>query len=176
MSAACILVLIAATGAHATDEPWVFGTEIDIVPFLYDGYYLSAIAGKGRLRGRVVRTELTTPDFVTEDGFKDNDLKVWAVIVDIYFKDGFNGWWFGPGLERWTGEVTEKTSGLRAAYETTILTLGGGYTWWFSKNFYLNPWAAVHIPIGGDREIDFATATFPIDPTPEASIKLGIMF
>ena len=176
MSAACFVVLIAATGAYATDERWVLGTELDIVPFLNDGYYLSAITGKGRLRGRIVRTELTTPDFVTEDGFKDNDLAVWAVIVDFYFQDGFIGWWFGPGLERWTGEVTEEASGLRSAYETTILTLGGGYTWRFSKSFYLNPWAALHIPIGGDREIEFATATFPINPTPEASIKLGVMF
>jgi hypothetical protein len=174
--AGCLVALVAASGASAADPKWVFGTELDVVPFLNDGYYLSAIVGKGRLRGRIVRTELTTPGFATEDGFKDNDLEVWAGIVDIYFKDDFKGWWFGPGLERWTGEVTEEASGARRGYETTILTLGGGYTWWFSKHFYLNPWAAVHIPIGGDRDVAFPSSSFSIDPTPEASIKIGVLF
>ena len=66
--------------------------------------------------------------------------------------------------------------GLRQGYETTILTLGGGYTWRFSKHFYLNPWAAVHFPIGGDRDVEFPSSTFSIDPTPEMSVKLGILF
>lgn len=176
MWVACVVLLCTAIGAHAADAPWVFGTELDVLPYLNDGYYLSAIVGKGRLRGRIVRTELTTPGFATEEGFKDNDLEVWAGIVDIYFKDDFKGWWFGPGLERWTGEVTEEASGLRQGYETTILTLGGGYTWRFSKHFYLNPWAAVHFPIGGDRDVEFPSSTFSIDPTPEASVKLGITF
>jgi hypothetical protein len=94
----------------------------------------------------------------------------------LYFKDEYKGWWIGPGLERWTGEVTEESSGFREAYETTILTLGGGYTWRFSKHVYLNPWAAVHVPIGGDREVRFPSSSFEIGPTPEASVKVGILF
>lgn len=172
----CSVLLVSGADSMASEEGWTFGTELDVVPYLSNGYYLSFIAGKGRLRGRVVRTELTTPDFVTDDEFEDNDLQVWAAIVDVYFEDDFSGWWVGPGLERWSGSVEEKASGVRQSYETDILTLGGGYTWRFSKHFYLNPWAAVHIPIGGDREIAFPSAVFEIDATPEASVKLGIRF
>ncbi len=174
--AGCLIACSFSTGAAAGEGEWKFGTEFDLVPYLNDGYYLSVIVGKGRLRGRIVRTELTTPSFVTDDDFEDNDLVVNAAIVDVYFKDGFSGWWVGPGLERWEGDVTEKASGVRQSYGTNILTLGGGYTWRFAKHFYLNPWAAVHIPIGGDRDVAFPSAVFEIDATPEASIKLGIEF
>ena len=174
------LSLYAAMPADAapstTGGVWKFGTEFDLAPYLNGGYYLSFAVGKGRMRGRLVRTRLTTPDFVTDDDFEDNDLSVWAGIVDLYFKDGFSGWWIGPGLEQWKGDVTEKATGLRQEYDTNILTLGGGYTWRFSHHLYLNPWAALHLPIGGDTEIHFVSSTFEIDPTPEASVKLGIEF
>jgi hypothetical protein len=34
----------------------------------------------------------------------------------------------------------------------------------------------VHFPIGGDRDVEFSASTFSIDPTPEASVKLGFLF
>ena len=173
---AWLIIFAPVTTIAAEGAKWTFGTEIDLLPYLNGGYYISAIAGKGRLRGRIVRTELTVPSFATDDAFTDNDLEVWAAIVDIYFKDEFSGWWFGPGLEIWDGTVTEKASGVRQSYHTNILTLGGGYTWRFSKNFYLNPWAAIHIPIGGDRDVMFPSGVFEIDPIPEASVKLGVFF
>jgi hypothetical protein len=172
----CLIPISASAEQAGTVRSWTLGTEVDLVPFLCDGYYISAIAGKGRVRGRVVRTELTTPSFFTDDAFEDNDLSVTAAIVDLYFKDGFSGWWVGPGLERWEGDVTEKASGVRKGYETNILTLGGGYTWKLSRHFYLNPWAAVHIPIGGDRDVAFETSVFEINATPEASVKFGVAF
>jgi hypothetical protein len=64
----------------AGDGKWTSGTAFDIVPFLNDGWYVSAIAGKNRLRGRVVRTVLTTPSFATDDECDANDLSDWAPI------------------------------------------------------------------------------------------------
>jgi hypothetical protein len=123
-----------------------------------------------------VRTNITTPDFATQSGFEDNELNVNAYIIDYYFKEGFSGWWIGPGYETWDGEVTEQSSGVRKTYRTDILTLGGGYTFRFNDHLYINPWAAVHIPIGGDTELQFVNSTFKISATPEASIKVGINF
>jgi hypothetical protein len=97
-------------------------------------------------------------------------------VVDVFFKDGFSGFWVGPGLERWNGDVTEKSSGLRQGYRTDIVTVGFGTIWRFSRHVYLNPWAAVHVPIGGDTKVEFTASTFDIGPTPEASVKLGIEF
>ena len=174
---AALAVVTACAWARADDDrKWTVGTELDLVPYLNDGYYASIIAGYDHWRGRVVWTELTTPDFVTQSGFEDNDLSVRAYIVDYYFSPGFTGWWVGPGIEEWSGDVTEEDTGERKSYDTTILTLGGGYTIRFNKHVYFNPWAAVHIPIGGDREVEFAGDDFSIDPVVEASIKLGFNF
>jgi hypothetical protein len=165
-----------APSSPAADRTWMVGTELDVVPYASGGYYLSLIGGVGKLRGRIVRTELTVPDFVTDDAFTDDDREVDAVILDIYFRRDFVGWWIGPGLERWTGDVTEEATSVRESYRTDIFTIGGGYTWRFSKHFYLNPWGAVHVPIGGDRDVEFVEDTFEIDATPEVSVKLGIRF
>jgi len=41
---------------------------------------------------------------------------------------------------------------------------------------YLNPWAAVHVPIGGGKVAPFENSVFKIRATSEASIKKGIKF
>lgn len=171
-----ILSIPVSAEENESTKEWMFGTELDFVPYVFDGYYISAIAGYGHWRTRFVYTDITTPDFATQSGFEDNRLKVKAYIVDYYFKEGFEGWWIGPGLETWEGTIKEKSSELKKTYTTNILTLGGGYTFRFNNHLYINPWAAVHIPIGGDKEVQFASKTLKIDPTPEASIKIGINF
>jgi hypothetical protein len=177
---AILLALVfVASPALADDRPpkrWMVGTELDLAPYLFDGYYASIVAGYRKWRARFVLTNITTPDFATQSGFEDNELDVDAYIVDYYFADGFKGWWVGPGYETWEGEVTEESSGTRKGYRTDILTLGGGYTFRFNDYFYLNPWAAVHIPVGGDKDVPFDDETFEIRATPEASIKIGINF
>jgi hypothetical protein len=159
-----------------TPKKWMVGTEVDLVPYLYDGYYLSAVAGYSNWRLRFVRTKITTPGFATPGGFEDNKLDVNAFIVDYYLQEGFTGWWIGPGYETWDGEVREKTSGVAEKYRAGILTLGGGYTYRFNDYFYLNPWAAVHLPMSGDRQVQFANSTFRVRAAAEASIKIGINF
>ncbi len=157
-------------------KKWMIGTEMDLVPYIFDGYYISAVAGYGKWRARFVRTNITTPGFITQSDFEDNELNVHAYIIDYYFKKGFRGWWIGPGYETWDGEVKEKNSGEKKSYRTGILTLGGGYTLRFNDHFYINPWAAVHIPVNGDKDIEFTNETFKIRATPEVSIKIGMHF
>lgn len=165
-----------ASAEERQPKQWMVGTELDMAPYLFDGYYVSAVAGRGNWRVRFVRTRITTPDVATQSGFRDNELDVNAYIVDYYFQEGFQGWWVGPGFETWAGEVTEKASGVRKGYRTDILTLGGGYTYRFNDHLYINPWAAVHIPVGGDTDIAFVNSTFSLRAMPEASIKVGVNF
>jgi hypothetical protein len=173
---ACLLPGAPVVAGDEELKKWMVGTELDLAPYLFEGYYVSAVAGYGKWRARFVRTNITTPNFATQSGFDDNELVVNAYIVDYYFKDGFTGWWVGPGYETWNGEVTERSSELSKKYRTDILTLGGGYIFRFNDKVYLNPWAAVHVPIGGDKEVQFVNSTFKIRATPEASIKIGINF
>ena len=175
-----VLFLLFVCPALATNDDapkkWMIGTELDLVPYIFDGYYISAVAGYGKWRARFVRTNITVPEFATQSGFKDNELNVNAYILDYYFKDGFQGWWIGPGYEIWNGKVKEKKSRIRKKYRTDIVTFGGGYTIRFNDHLYVNPWAALHIPVGGDTKIRFPERTFRIKATPEASVKLGINF
>jgi len=169
-------LLLAASPTFADDARWRFGTEIDLLPYLSDGYSVSAIVGKGRFRGRLVRSEVTTPDFVTDDDFRDNDLEVVALVVDVFRDESQTGWWLGAGLEMWDGRVTEKASGLSRTYETTVLTAGAGYVWRFRERFTVNPWIGVHTPLGGDWRVRFPSHEFSIDTAPEASLKVGLSF
>jgi hypothetical protein len=173
---ACLLPVSQAAADDQLPKKWMVGTELDLVPYLFNGYYVSVVAGYGKWRVRIVRTNITTPGFATQSGFENNELNVNAYIVDYYLKEGFKGWWVGPGYETWEGEVKEKTSGVSEKYGTDILTLGGGYTFRYNDYFYVNPWAAVHIPVGGDREKQFVNTTYRIRATPEASIKIGVNF
>lgn len=172
----CLLLISPAMADEQVLKKWMVGTELDLIPYVYDGYYISAVAGYGQWRARFVRTLITTPDFATQSGFEENKLNVNAYIIDYYLKEGFSGWWVGPGYEIWDGEVMEKSSGVKKTYRTNILTLGGGYTLRFNEHLYINPWAAVHIPIGGDTELQFANSAFKIRSMPEASIKIGINY
>jgi hypothetical protein len=175
-----VLMCLFLTKPVIADDPtlkkWMVGTELDFVPYIFDGYYISAVAGYGKWRARFVRSNLTTPSFATQSGFKDNELNINAYIIDYYFKEGFRGWWIGSGYETWDGEVEEKNSGARKNYSTDIFTLGGGYTYRFNDYFYINPWAAVHMPIGGDKDVQFTNETFKIRSTAEVSIKIGVNF
>ena len=165
----CLFLISPVMADEQVSKKWMVGTELDLVPYLFDGYYISAVAGYGNWRTRYVLTKITTPGFATQSGFEDNEINVNAYIVDYYFKEGFKGWWVGPGYETWKGEVKEKESGFKKHYRTDILTLGGGYTFRFNDYFYVNPWAAVHIPIGGDRNVQFVNKTFKLRATAEAS-------
>ena len=172
----CLLLCTFINTNAQIDKDWMFGAEFDIVPYLFNGYYLSAVGGYGHFRARIALTEITVPSFLTDSKFEDNNLRVKALIVDYYFKKGFFGWWIGSGYEIWKGEISEKSSKQRKEYNTDILTVGGGYTYRFSDYFYIIPWAGIHFPVGGDKKIEFQQSTFEIKTMPEASIKIGINF
>ncbi|MEL6812304.1 MAG: hypothetical protein AAFP76_13320 [Bacteroidota bacterium] len=160
-----------------TEKKTTVGFELDAVPYIFKGYYGSIWVGHGHFRYRAVLTKIETPDFILEDGFTNNEMKVYAAIVDYFFKPDFNGWWIGPGIEYWDAEIQTDAQLETAEYENVIFTLGGGYVWKFYKNFYLNPWIAGHLRIAGDKEVSvdqslYETRLF----IPEISLKLGWHF
>nr|WP_299167499.1 hypothetical protein [uncultured Allomuricauda sp.] len=173
------LLLVATYGQNAEDEvnKTVVGFELDAVPYIFEGYYASAWLGHDHFRYRAVITKIETPGFILEDGFTNNEMKVYAAIVDYFFKPGFEGWWIGPGLEYWDATIQTDAKLETAEYNNTIFTLGGGYVWKFYKNFYLNPWAAVHLRIAGDKEVMVDNSIYETPLLiPEISLKLGWHF
>ncbi len=153
------------------------GFELDAVPYIFKGYYGSVWVGHNHFRYRAVITKIETPDFILKDGFTNNEINVYAAIVDYFFKPDFEGWWIGPGLEYWDAKIQTNSKLETVEYNNTIFTIGGGYIWKFYKNFYLNPWVAGHLRIAGDKEVIVDQSTFETPLfTPEISLKLGWHF
>jgi len=153
------------------------GTELDLLPYISGGYYVSAWYGIDQLRFRTILTKTTVPQFAVADGYTDNKLDVYTFIVDYFFKKNFEGFWIGTGLEYWDSQIKNEAENQIASYNNTVFTLGGGYVWKFYDNFFLNPWVAVHYIIAGDKEVQFQSSTFiPNVLTREASITIGWHF
>ncbi|WP_430966738.1 hypothetical protein [Spongiimicrobium sp. 2-473A-2-J] len=171
------LVVTYGQGTENRTRKTAIGFELDAVPYIFQGYYGSLWVGHNHFRYRAVITKIDTPDFILEDGFTNNEMKVYAAIVDYFFKPDFKGWWIGPGLEYWDASIQTDAKLETTEYNNTIFTLGGGYVWKFHKNFYLNPWVAGHLRIAGDKEVSVDQSTFETPLfIPEISVKLGWHF
>ena len=80
-------------------------------------------------------------------------------------------------MEFWKHEVKNKSDGVVGNFNSTVATLGAGYVWSITRHFYLNPWAAVHVIVGGDTETVIGNDVYKTNRvTPEASLKLGWYF
>ena len=175
-----LLLLVAAAGYAQVNKPQpkiTVGFEADALPYLTGGYYGSVWAGHNHLRYRAIVTQITTPSFMLEDGFTNNKIQSYTAIADYFFSEGFEKWWVGSGFEYWKGLIQSDRKLSTARYNNVIFTAGGGYVWKFYRNFYLNPWVAVHCKIGGDNAVDVDGIRFhPAFATPEASLKIGWHF
>jgi len=182
----CMLLAGFAIGASATAQevtapPAVrrttVGVELDALPYVSGGYYMSGWIGHGRIRVRPVATKTTLPSFVVQGGFKNADLEVYAVIVDYFPRHGFRGFWAGAGAEYWRNNIENASNGGTARWDNAVATIGGGYVWNFAGSFYLNPWAAGHLVVGGPTGVNAGGSIYsPKRFTPEVSIKLGWHF
>ena len=153
------------------------GVEIDALPYILSGYYGSVWVGRHQWRARAVVSRSTLPSFVVQDGFEAHRIDVVAALVDHFFKADFRGFWVGGGAEYWQNDVRSKTSRQSASWDNVAATLGGGYVWKFYRNFYLNPWAAGHLIVGGDTKVPVGGETFePSRLTGEVSLKVGWHF
>ncbi len=153
------------------------GVEADILPYITGGYYGSLWASKNHFRYRAVVTNVTTPDFMIKDGFTGNSMMVYAGLVDYFFENSPEKWWVGSGLEYWDAEIKTSQKLSTATFSQVMFTLGGGYIWKLYKNLYINPWAAAHLRLAGDKAVMVDGKEFKPSPfIPEASLKIGWYF
>ena len=163
--------------AQSQETNQTVGFELDALPYIANGYYGSVWYGRNQMRYRAVITKITTPDFMLDDGFTNNDMYVYALITEYFFKPGFKGWWIGTGLEYWNADIQTDAKQETSQYDNYIFTIGSGYVWKFYRNFYLNPWIAGHLRIAGDDEVTVDDMNFkPARFIPEISMKIGWHF
>lgn len=178
-----LLALLMMTSAFANaqikenNSKLSIGAEADILPYMTGGYYGSVWASKNHFRYRAVVTNVTTPEFMLKDGFSNNKMMVYAALVDYFFEPRPEKWWIGSGFEYWDAEIQTSQKFSTVKYNNTMFTLGGGYVWKFYNNFYMNPWAAVHLRIAGDKSVMVDGMEFkPSFLIPEVSLKFGWYF
>lgn len=155
------------------------GTEVDLLPYLNNGYYLSVTAASGACRFRLVTTYLSTPEFMVTAGFKNLETHALAIIFDFFpfsrsYKEGF---WIGLGTEFWANRITNSENLQQGKYSNIVGTVGCGYVIPVYRHLFINPWVAAHACFTGTRDILVGGKNYtPRAFMPEFSCKIGIYF
>lgn len=163
-----------------TPVAWMFGTEVDVLPFAMNGYYASAFVGRDAWRFRGVAARSNAPSFLVTDGFEKKRTDAYALLADRFIgpkRNRLEGLWVGGGAELWHSRIRQDGTTDFTSYNNSVLTAGGGYVWKLSNHFYVNPWSAMHVIAGGDRRIKVSGKIYEQPRfTPELSVKFGIVF
>jgi len=159
------------------------GVAIDLLPPIMSatagklGYSAQLWYGYKNYRIRGVIAGFTMPDKIMgNDVFTDLKTNVTALIFDYFLKENFSGWWFGAGIERWNNEITSKTANRDYSFNNYVATIGSGYIFKVYKNFYVEPWGALHYVLNDESvavgESKYETKKFQ----GEVSLKVGWHF
>ena len=140
------------------------------------GGALQLWGGRGRDRLRLVGAHLAFPDALTAAPFRDRRLTVVALLYDRFFANGFHGPWVGGGLEAWWNRIASDRGPGTEDWRTGVATLGGGWVLPVWRGLYLNPWAAIHVPLARPRIELYGERFDPGAVAAELSLKLGWMF
>ena len=170
-----LIVLCNSTTIYGIDK---IGVELDLYPFVTGGNYMGAYVAQNGFKYRVIRAESNMPEFMLQNNIENVNLEVYAFIVDYYFDEtDYKGLWFGIGGERWNNRIDEKNGVKNVGFSQNIFTFGGGYLFELTDRIFINPWAAVHVNMGNEREKIIGDTSYEIKKIiPEVSVKLGYSF
>ncbi len=150
------------------------GFEQDILPYVLGGYILTGWTGRDKFRYRFSYAKAHTPKFTHQESTQSDVVQAFGMSFEYFFKDDFEGWWFGPGIGYWTNSI-ETINLAQGKNESVIFSLGGGYNYPLTHWLYVSPWIALHTRVSGNERIDMGNDTYlPSFITPELSIKVGI--
>jgi hypothetical protein len=159
------------------------GIAIDLLPPIMSastgnfGYSAQLWYGYNKFRVRGVIAGFHIPDkLLGNEHYKDLRTTATAFIFD-YFKDyDFHGWWIGGGFEMWNNTITSKTDNNNYNFTNLVATVGTGYIFNVFKNFYVEPWGAVHYVYYDESvyvgDYEYKTKMFQ----GEVSLKIGWHF
>jgi hypothetical protein len=159
------------------------GVAIDLLPPIMSattgnfGYSAQLWYGYKKFRVRGVIAGFTMPDkLIGNEDFKDLNTTATALIFDYFLKNNFKGWWFGTGVEMWNNTITSKMNNQAYDFKDYVATAGSGYIFKVYKNFYVEPWGAVHYILNDEKitvgETEYKTKKFQ----GEVSLKIGWHF
>jgi hypothetical protein len=159
------------------------GIAIDLLPPILSattgnfGYSAQLWYGYNKLRVRGVVAGFQMPDkMMGNDDFKNKKTTATALILDCFRNSNFKGWWLGAGFEMWNNTITSKTDNKNYHFNDYVATAGTGYILMVYKNFYIEPWAAIHYVLNNEKVsagiAEYHTKKFQ----GEVSLKVGWHF
>jgi len=155
--------------------PMRFGLEQDVLPYALKGYIFTGWIGRGFTRQRISYAQASAPAFFRGEGIAADRTIAFGFSQEYFFRQEFQGLWFGPGVGYWKNEV-ETDLGDRIVNESLIFTLGGGYNYYLTNWLYTSPWVALHSRLSGNTPTAVNGIEYvPLKFTPELSIKLGVV-
>lgn len=161
----------------ACKKEFHIGGELDLFPYISGGYYGSVFGNYEQVKIRLIYSQANVPKFILPDGFDKNKMKVYALLFDYFLNKEVSDLWIGAGFELWKNKARNETDKTEGSFENYIFTAGGGYVYYLTENIYLNPWAAFHLRIAGNKETEIGNAVYKSPLIlPEVSLKIGVMF
>ncbi|HBZ65749.1 MAG TPA: hypothetical protein DEO70_02855 [Bacteroidales bacterium] len=159
------------------------GVAIDLLPPVMSamagnfGYSAQLWYGYKKFRVRGVIAGFTMPDkLMGNDDFKNLHTTATALIFDYFLKNNFRGWWFGAGFEMWDNTITMKLNNQDYGFKDYVATAGSGYIFKVYKNFYVEPWGALHYVLN-DEKVTFGETSYKTKKFQgEVSLKVGWHF
>lgn len=159
------------------------GMAIDLLPPIVSastgnlGYSAQVWYGYKKLRVRGVIAGFQMPDkLMGNDDFRDLKITATALIFDCFKNSNFEKWWMGAGFEMWNNTISSKIDNKHHTFIDYVATAGGGYIFKIYKNFYVEPWAALHYVLNNEKvsvgSSEYKTKTFQ----GEVSLKIGWYF
>lgn len=159
------------------------GVAIDLLPPIMSassgnfGYSAQLWYGYKKYRVRGVIAGFTMPDkLMGNTDFTNLETTATALIFDYFLKNNFRGWWLGTGVEMWSNNITSKMNNQDYAFKDYVATAGTGYIFKVYKNFYVEPWGALHYVLNNEEvsvgETNYKTKKFQ----GEVSLKVGWHF
>jgi hypothetical protein len=156
------------------------GVAIDLLPPAMSamanhfGYSAQLWYGYNKFRVRGVVAGFYMPDrMMGNSDFKDLKMTASALIVDYFKNYNFKGWWIGSGFELWNNTITSKTNNKSYSFNNYVATLGGGYIIKVYKNFYVEPWGALHYVLNNEKVVVGTTEYKTKKFQGEVSLKVG---
>lgn len=157
------------------------GFNLDLLPTALSavngklGYAPQVWLGIGHARLRLVGAHLEPPDAFAfaPSGFHHPTTTALAALIDYTFGPRFDGAWLGSGFELWQNTIERGDVQGTARWESTVLTVGGGYIWRFAGDFFLDPWAGAHVVLNPQTVTLGASEYKPSPLLAEVSLKVG---
>ena len=156
-----------------------FGAEADLIAFRIarsGSFYLSPWAAWNQNKFSLVVAHLDVMKDHLTDGFARDEIDLFGVKAERYFRPDLRGWSLGAQLHWHDAEVVTEKNRQEGHLRYAILGAAVGYTWVFFDHLTVKPNLNVLVPLR-DRHVTIGTDKESIAPWGlEVGLAAGVSF